>query len=77
MGPLHFADTALIEVSLDKITRRSLSLRYDIYRVEDPQSVLVARARVVCAVTDLEAFRAVEVPEDLRALFLELSQPAG
>jgi acyl-CoA thioesterase FadM len=49
---------------------------YRVTRIRPPESdVVAAEGEVVVAVTDLEAFRAVEVPPDLRELFLELVPP--
>lgn len=76
-GPLRFTDLVEVEIVLDRLGTRSIALAYRIYRVDETERVLVAVAKVVSAVTDLEAFRAVELPDDLRALFLELSESAG
>jgi acyl-CoA thioesterase FadM len=57
-------------MSLERMGKTSVTFAYQISRQPDGQPA--ARGKVVCAVTDLESFRAVEVPQSLRTLFLEL-----
>jgi 4-hydroxybenzoyl-CoA thioesterase len=76
-SPLRFADSAETEISLDRIGTKSVSLQYVVNRVEGQERSLAAKGKVVCAVTDLVAFRAVEIPAQLRPLFLELSRVVG
>ncbi len=76
-SPLRFADSAETVISLDKIGTKSVSLRYVVNRVQGEERAEAAKGRVVCAVTDLVEFRAVEIPAQLRALFLELSEAVG
>jgi 4-hydroxybenzoyl-CoA thioesterase len=53
---------------------KSVRFAYRATREEGPggPEAVAAEGIVVCAVTDLAHFRAIEVPEDLRQLFLEL-----
>ncbi len=77
-SPLRFADSALTEITLARMGTKSVSLRYQVFRVvEDGERVLAATGLVTCAVTDLDRFVAIEIPEDLRGLFLELSETLG
>ena len=76
-APLRFADSAETEIRLLKLGTKSISLGYRVSRVKDAARVLAAEGLVTCAVTDLVAFRAVEIPEELRAMFLELSESVG
>ncbi len=76
-SPLRFADSAETEVRLVKLGTKSLALGYRVSRVHGADRVLAAEGIVTAAVVDLEAFRAVEMPDDLRALFLELSESVG
>lgn len=76
-SPLKFADEVEIELSLVRLGARSLTLRYRALRLGGAEQVLCADARVTSAITDLEAFRAVPLPERLRPLFLELGELGG
>lgn len=70
-APLRFGDTAVIDMSVARLGGKSVTFAYRVARERD--GALAADGKVVCAVTNLETFRAVEVPEKLRELFLELS----
>jgi acyl-CoA thioesterase FadM len=63
-------------MSIDRLGGKSIHFRYRLYRVEGETQasagVLCAEGTVVCVVTDLAHFRGVEIPDDLRPLFLEL-----
>lgn len=76
-APLRFADSAETEIRLARLGTKSISLSYRVWRMGGTEPVLAAEGLVTCAVTDLDAFRAVEIPEDLRAMFLELSELVG
>ena len=76
-SPLRFADSAETVINLDKMGTKSVSLQYLVNRVQGDDRVLAAKGSVTCAVTDLVAFRAVEIPPQLRTLFLELSTAVG
>jgi acyl-CoA thioesterase FadM len=56
---------------------KSLTLQYDLHRIDGEERVLCATGKVTCAITDLQAFRAVALPDDLAELFLELSESAS
>lgn len=73
-APLRFADPAETAITLKKLGKKSVTLEYRVSRLDGEDRVLAARGAVTCAVTDLVAFRAVEIPEQLRTLFLELSE---
>ena len=86
-GPLRFGDTAEIEMSVAKLGNRSITFRFCVYRDggEDESTgersdsatrsarVLAAEGTTVCAVVDLESFRAVQVPAFLRQLLEPLT----
>ncbi len=76
-SPLRFADQAETSITLAKLGTKSVTLAYRVSRVDGEERVLAASGKVTCAVTDLSKFRAVEIPEQLRALFLELSESVG
>lgn len=65
-SPLRFGDVALVEVRVARIGNKSVTFRYDFIRKKD--GVNAATVEHVCAVTDLDAMRAVPVPDDVRAL---------
>jgi 4-hydroxybenzoyl-CoA thioesterase len=75
-APLRFGDDASIALTVTRVGARSVTFGYQVTRIRPPDAdVVAAEGEVVVAVTDLEAFRAVEVPPDLRELFLELVPP--
>ena len=77
-APLRFGDDVAIELHTRKIGARSLTLAYRaLRRREGEADVLCAEGEVVCAITDLDAFRAVALPDDLAQLFLELVPGPG
>jgi 4-hydroxybenzoyl-CoA thioesterase len=73
-APLRFGDVAALEVTIARLGDRSVRFAFRVLREEGPSgpAALSAAGVVVCAVTDLAHFRAIEVPGDLRQLFLEL-----
>ena len=75
-APLRFGDMVDIEMWIERLGSKSIRFRYRAVRAPaapGAEPVPCADGAVVCAVTDLASFRAVEVPADLRALFLELA----
>jgi 4-hydroxybenzoyl-CoA thioesterase len=77
-APLRFGDDVEISVAVSRIGERSVSFRYHaVRRRAGEPDVASAEGEVVVAVVDLDAFRALALPEDLRRLFLELTEPAG
>jgi 4-hydroxybenzoyl-CoA thioesterase len=79
-SPLRFGDTVEVELSLGRLGKKSITFHYRAFRISDDEASvetesgpqLSAEGKVICVVTDLDAFRAVEVPEKLRELFLAL-----
>ncbi len=65
-APLRFGDVARIETRAARIGNKSVTLHYELSRKAD--GVSVATVEHVCASTDLDAMRAVPVPDDVRAL---------
>lgn len=76
-APLRFADQAETAITLKRLGNKSVTLDYRVSSVQDSSRTLAAEGSVTCAVTDLVRFQAVEIPEQLRALFLELSESVG
>jgi 4-hydroxybenzoyl-CoA thioesterase len=65
--PLRYGDALDVELSVPKLGARSAVFRYVGFRHHDGQRA--CSADITCACVDLDSFRAVEVPEDLRELF--------
>lgn len=65
-SPLRFGDVARIETHVVRIGNKSVAYRYAFFRKQD--GVDVATVEHVCAVTNLDAMRAVPVPDDVRGL---------
>lgn len=76
-SPLRFAESAETAITLKRLGTKSVTLDYQVSRLSGEERVLAARGAVTCAVVDLVAFRAVEIPKQLRSLFLELSETVG
>ena len=76
-APLRFGDMVRVDMRIERLGGKSIRFRYRAFRGEGPAGELAAEGLVVCAVTDLAQFRAVEVPDDLRQLFLELLGDPG
>jgi 4-hydroxybenzoyl-CoA thioesterase len=79
-APLRFGDLVRIDMTIARLGGKSIRFHYLAIRAEGasgPPGEVVADGTVVCAVTDLAQFRAVEIPEDLRTLFLELARDPG
>lgn len=79
-APLAFGDTIEVEMTLGRLGTKSVTFHYRVFKLPDDEEIVeaergpqvVAEGKVTCVVTDLDAFRAVEVPPALRELFLEL-----
>jgi len=69
--PLRYGDDMTVEVSLDRIGAKSVTLAYLVTPVG--ADAPCARAKVTCATIDMTTFRAIPVPDDLRALFRSLA----
>ncbi|MBK9030022.1 MAG: acyl-CoA thioesterase [Myxococcales bacterium] len=67
-APLRFGDTATIALSVVKLGESSITFRYRVRRDE----VACATGTVVCAVVDLDRFRACPIPPKIRALVADL-----
>lgn len=65
-SPLRFGDVARIEARVARIGNKSVAFRYDFRRASDGADV--ATVEHVCAVTSLDAMRAIPIPDDVRAL---------
>lgn len=83
VAPLRFSDLAEVVLVDAKVGTKSVTVHYEVRRLVagneagiEPNSrdfILCARGHVACCATDLDTFQSIEVPKDLRTLFLELS----
>lgn len=69
--PLRFGDRFRVEVTAAELGEKSAKLRYTCVAEADGQIACVGH--VTCAVVDLDRFRAVAMPDDLRAIFSALT----
>jgi 4-hydroxybenzoyl-CoA thioesterase len=76
-APLRFGDLVRIDMDIEQLGGKSIRFRYRALRAEGDSGQLVAEGVVVVAVTNLAEFRAIEIPDDLRQLFLELVADPG
>jgi 4-hydroxybenzoyl-CoA thioesterase len=82
-SPLRFGDDAEIELTVARLGGKSVTFRYRVFRAADdgagrgdgPPRVLAAEGKVVSAVTDLAHFVAVPIPDQIRALLVDLVEP--
>jgi 4-hydroxybenzoyl-CoA thioesterase len=65
-APLRFGDVVRIAVTIPKIGTKSVTYRYELARASD--DVLSAVIEHTCAVTDLDAMKAIPIPDDVRAV---------
>lgn len=76
LAPLRYGDTALIDVSVERLGGRSITFRHALTRAAD--GVRCAAVRQVVVVSRLDALASVEMPDDVRALLsAHLSAPNG
>lgn len=77
--PLRFGDTVEIEMAADRLGGKSITFGYRIFRAEDDEVAreLAAEGRNTCAVVDLSAFRALDIPADIRALLAGIAVETG
>lgn len=68
LAPLRFGDVCRVELETAKLSQRSITCRYRLYLGETTQ--LCAELEVVTASVSMDTFKAVDVPEDVRAAFL-------
>ena len=65
-APLRFGDVMRIETYVPRIGTKSVTYRYEFFRgAERTHAATIVH---VCAVTDLDAMKAVPIPDDVRAL---------
>jgi 4-hydroxybenzoyl-CoA thioesterase len=79
-APLRFGDVVRVEMHIERLGGTSIRFGYRAFRAEGasaPAGQLVAEGAVVCVVTDLAQFRSIDIPDDLRQLFLELLADPG
>ena len=69
-SPLRFGDRMRIETTAPRVGTKSVTYRYQIFRVSGDagDKTHVATIEHVCAVTDLDAMKAIPIPDDVREL---------
>ena len=67
-APLRYGDVARVVMEATKVSTKSVTSRYRLYR--DGSEVLCAELRVVTASIDMDRFLPIELPADVRAAFL-------
>ena len=81
LAPLRFGDEVAVDMDIRRLGTKSITFGYRVWRLPDRgtdgDETLCAEGQVVVAVTDLREFKAIEVPGDLRQLFLELVARSG
>ncbi|MFI5289605.1 MAG: acyl-CoA thioesterase [Polyangia bacterium] len=65
--PLRYGDALDIELSVPRVGDKSAVFRYVGFRHQDGQRACVAE--ITCACVEMVGFKAVAIPDDLRALF--------
>lgn len=71
-APLRFGDAMRIETYAARIGNKSVTYRYEFFK----GTTHVATIEHVCAVTDLDAMKAIPIPDDVRALLERHPYPA-
>ncbi len=66
-GPLRLGDTARVVMEVERLTRRSVTSRFTLYRGESEEKVAVITLKQ--AAIDTADFKGVEFPDDVFALF--------
>ena len=66
-APLRYGDRLDIEVSVEKLSNRSMVMCYEGYRHRDGKHSVTCRITTVCV--DMNTFSSREIPQDLRELF--------
>ena len=79
VSPLRFGDDAEIDLTVARLGAKSVTFHYRVFRAAQPgrERALAADGKVVAAITDLERFVAVPIPERIRALLADLVEPAA
>ena len=70
-APLRYGDWIAVDTTSERVGRTSVTLRYHGTRLAD--GTHCAEGLVTCVAIDLDSFRALPLPDDLRTLFTSLS----
>ena len=70
-APLKYGDRLDLEVTVAKLGNRSATFRYAGYRHADGKHAVTALITTACV--DMNRFAAIDIPDDLRALFERFS----
>jgi 4-hydroxybenzoyl-CoA thioesterase len=69
-APLRFGDVCRIDVRATEVGAKSITLGYTVHA---PDGRVACEGKVTAACVDLTRFRAVPLPDDLRAIFAALA----
>jgi 4-hydroxybenzoyl-CoA thioesterase len=69
--PLKYGDALDIELIVAKVGDRSATFRYTSYRHSDGQHACTAA--ITCACVNMDSFKSIVIPDDLRSLFQRFS----
>jgi 4-hydroxybenzoyl-CoA thioesterase len=68
-SPLRFGDMVEIELTAPHVGQKSITFHYTASKVDGNEHTLAAEGRVTTAVLDMQTFRSMTLPDDLRPMF--------
>lgn len=66
--PFRFGDVARVTIDFSRVGTRSMTMRYRVRRGDEAELAFTALVTTACV--DMDTFRPIEIPEDLRRAFL-------
>ena len=71
LSPVHYGDKVDIDVTIERVGRSSVQIRYEASVAAKP----VFKARTIAVVVDMRTFRPTPLPQALRESFLAARDP--
>ena len=71
LSPVHYGDHVDIDVTIERVGRSSVQIRYEATVAGKP----VFKARTIAVVVDMRTFRPTPLPQALRESFLSARDP--
>ncbi len=71
LSPVHYGDHVDIDVTIERVGRSSVQIRYEASVAGNP----VFEARTIAVVVDMKTFRPTPLPESLRKSFSSAMEP--
>ena len=71
LSPVHYGDRVDIDVTIERVGRSSVQIRYEASVAAKP----VFKARTIAVVVDMRTFRPTPLPQALRESFLAARDP--